>query len=72
MRNLIKDGGWIILVKRPRSYKNDDLYITTWKVHSLYGARMLKQNCKTKELILQQYKGYNGGEVEYWMQGTLY
>ena len=58
--------------ERPRNYKNDDFYITTWKVRSLYGARMLKQNCKNKELILQQFKGYNGGEVEYWMQVTLY
>jgi len=72
LRNLIKDTGWITVVKRPRSYKNDDFYITTWNVCSLYGARMLKQNWKNKKLILQQFKGYNSGEVEYRMQGTSY
>jgi hypothetical protein len=31
LRSLTKDAGWIIVVKRPRNYKNEDSYITTWK-----------------------------------------
>jgi len=72
LRSLTKDASWIIVVKRPRNYKNDDFYVTTWNVCSPYDAKMLKQNCKNRELILQQFKQYNGGEVEYWMQVTSY
>jgi hypothetical protein len=52
LRSLIKGTSWTTVVKRPRNYKNNDFYITTWNVCSLYGARMLKQNCKNREFIL--------------------
>jgi hypothetical protein len=44
LRSLIMDAGWIIVMEdQGKNHKDDDFYIATWNVFSLYGAGTLKQ-----------------------------